>query len=488
MSGNPPHRIVIVGGGISGLATALAIKDLASQHGIVPAPTVTVLETEQRVGGKVRTIEADGFTCEWGVNGFLNKEPRTLDLVQRLGLEDKLLPATDAFSNRFIFTRDKLRSVQMHPLKFLFSGILPLGDVWRLVRELWIPPRHAEEEGAPADESVADFARRRVGPGALRVLVDPMQTGIYAGDPEQMSVLSSFPRVVEVEQQYGGLIRGMMQIAKERKTAAAQQGDHPQDQQKALPGAGPSGHLTSFCGGMRVLVDRLAEELGHSVRPGVSVKGIQKGADGGYQVMADGLDRPLQADVVVLACPAHAAAGMLEDLSPPLARLQQQIPYSPLAVVCLGWPRERMPHPMNGFGFLVPRDEGMRMLGALWTSTIFPERTREGHVLLRVMMGGARDPEPLELDDAQLQDLVVQEVALAQGAQGKPDFVRIFRHEQAIPQYVLGHGDRLLQMEEHLERLPGLLITGNAYRGVSVNDCARNAWSVAQQALDYLEI
>ncbi len=472
-------HVAVVGGGISGMAVALAVGDLAQSRGL-PAPRVTVLESADRVGGKIRTLSEDGFTCEWGVNGFLNKEPKTLELCRRLGLEDRLLPAADAFNNRFIYTGGRLRAVKMHPLKFLFSGLLPFSGTLRLVRELWVPPRDPD---AP-EESVADFARRRIGPLAYQVLVDPMQTGIYAGDPEQMSVAACFPRVLEVEQQYGSLIRGMMKIAKERK-ATRQQEQDPQPGEDQPPGAGPSGHLTSFKGGMQVLVSRMAEELGHSVRLGARVQALQR-EGGGYRLVGEGME-PLEADSVVLACPAHAAAPMTRELTPGLSELMEQVPYSPLAVVCLGYARPDMVHPMNGFGFLVPRTAGLRLLGALWTSSIFPERCPDGRVLVRVMIGGARDPEALDLSDDELAELVHGEIAGAQGATAAPDFVRVFRHRRAIPQYTMGHLSRLEQMETALEDLPGLIVTGNAYRGVSVNDCAKNAWGTAERVLDYLE-
>ncbi len=470
-------HVAVVGGGISGMSAALAITDLARGRGL-PPPRVTVLESADRVGGKIRTLTADGFTCEWGVNGFLNKEPRTLELVNRLGLDDHLLPASDAFSNRFIYNRGRLRAVKMHPLKFLFSGLMTLGGMIRLVRELWVPQRAADA----GDESVADFSTRRIGPQAYQVLVDPMQTGIYAGDPEQMSVAASFPRVVEVERQYGSLIRGMMKIAKERK--AAQSDDAEQESGDQPPGAGPSGHLTSFKGGMEVLVGRLAEELGDAVHLEADVRELRR-EEGGYQLAGRGMV-PLAADAVVLACPAHAAAPMTRNLAPQISELVGQVPYSPLAVVCLGYERDAVAHPMDGFGFLVPRTAGLRILGVLWTSSIFPERCSDGRVLVRAMIGGARDPEVLDLSDEELRGLVHGEVSAAQGIEGEPAFARIFRHRRGIPQYTLGHLDRLAQIEAHLQQLPGLIMSGNAWRGVSVNDCAKNAWDVAEKALAHL--
>jgi oxygen-dependent protoporphyrinogen oxidase len=467
------QRVVIVGGGISGMATALAVEREARRRSR-PCPELLVLEADDRVGGKIRTIRAEGFSCEWGVNGFLNKEPKTLELCQQLGLEERLLPASGAFKNRFIFTRGRLRPVQLHPLKFLFSGLLPLAAKLRLIREPWIKPRAGDD-----DESVADFARRRVGDVAFRVLVDPMQTGIFAGDPERMSVASCFPRVVEVERQYGSLVKGLAQLSKERRR-----------QQLPTPSAGPAGHLTSFNGGMQTLVDRLAEVLGDRVRTGSRVRGLERTARG-FTVALEGAPlegaplegAPLEADAVVLACPAFEAAAITRDLDAALSATLDEIPYSPLVVVCLGYPRAQVPHPLDGFGFLAPRDAGLRILGALWTSTLFPERVPDSQVLLRVMVGGARDPDVLELDDRQLQELVCAEVDRVHGGAGAPSFVRIFRHRCAIPQYLVGHGERLGRIEERASSIPGLVVTGNALRGVGVNDCVVNAIPAAERVL-----
>jgi len=459
-----------VGGGVSGLAAALAILDLCQEQGR-PEPEVVVLESEPRPGGKIQTLESDGFTCEWGVNGFLNKEPATLELVQRLDLQDRLQPASDAFKNRFLFTRGKLRPIPMHPLKFLFSGIMPFCGKLRLFRELWVPRRPEDADG---DESVAEFARRRVGDAAYRALVDPMQTGIFAGDPEQMSVVSCFPRVVEVEREYGSLIKGMAKLAKERRA-----------QGEPLPGAGPAGHLTSFQGGMQQLITALAEALGPRLRLGQGVDHISRG-EGGFTLIGANLTEPVQARAVVLACPAHAAGPMVHGLDGALATELEQIPYSPLAVICLGFDREQVAHPMDGFGFLAPRDAGLRMLGALWTSTIFPGRAPDDRALIRVMIGGARDPEAMDLDDAELTAAVLDELGGAMGIQGDPAFMRVFRHPLGIPQYAVGHPQRLERLEQRLEHHPGLVLGGNAYRGVSVNDCAKNAWPTAERALSFL--
>jgi oxygen-dependent protoporphyrinogen oxidase len=269
----------------------------------------------------------------------------------------------------------------------------------------------------------------------------------------------------------------MKQIAARRRAEAEARGDQAPVQ---LPGAGPAGHLTSFQGGMQVLVDRLAQELGPRVRRGAAARAVELTGDR-WRVRLEG--ESLEADALVLACPAHAASRLTRGLDPRLSGLLSQIPYSPLAVVCLGFDAAQAGHAMDGFGYLVPRDAGLRLLGVLWTSTIFPGRAPAGRVLMRVMVGGARDPEALALADQQLVGLVRDELARAQGVSGEPCFARVFRHQRAIPSYTLGHAGRLEQQQELLLQHPGLVITGNAYRGVSVNDCARNAWPTAAAVL-----
>jgi protoporphyrinogen/coproporphyrinogen III oxidase len=468
---NNTSHVIVIGGGISGMATALALEDLVRQRHLVP-PQVTLLEAQKHVGGKIRTLHADGFTCEWGVNGFLNKEPKTIELCQRLQLDPTLQPAAAAFNKRYIYTRQKLRQVHTHPLRFMLSGLLPLGGRWRLLREPWIKAQAPEGK----DESVAEFARRRVGPLAYQTLVDPMQTGIFAGDPERLSVASCFPRVVEVERDYGSLIRGMAHLARQRK----QQGG-------PLPGAGPAGHLTSFRGGMQVLTDRLAQELGARVHLGCPATSLSR-EQGRWRVTSAGLGEPLIADAVVLACPAHAAAMLTRPLDPSLSATLEEIPYPPMAVICLGYRQEQMKRPLDGFGYLIPRTARMRILGTLWSSSIFPDDAPAGHVLLRVMIGGARDLSVLELSDEELLTLVAQEVDHIQGVDGLPCFSRVFRHERAIPQYTVGHAARLVHLAQRLESHPRLFITGNAYRGISVNDCARNARLMAEEITGQLNL
>lgn len=458
--------ITIVGGGLSGLATALAIRDLAKERGEAP-PRLRVLEAAEQPGGKIRTIHASGFTCEWGPNGFLDREPKTKELCHRLGLDSELQPAADAFKKRYLYRGGRLHEVSMNPVRFLASSLLP----WRAKFRLALEPFLSKPETAEEDETVASFARRRIGEDAYRILIDSMQSGIYAGDPERMSVQSCFPRVVEIERQYGSLIRGMVKLMIERRSAKT-------------AGGGPTGHLTSLKTGIQPLIDALARELGDEVvQCGVRVERVQpRTMAPGYLLDTDD-GRRFAADLLILACPADTAARLLQPLDQRLGELLAGVEYAPLVVVSMGFQREQIAHPLDGFGFLAPRGQGLRMLGSLFSSSIFPGRAPEGHALLRIMIGGARDHEILDLSEGEIAELVLGEVAPLLGISGAPSLTRVFRHERAIPQYNVGHGRRVAEAEQRAAKLGSLLLGGNAYRGIGINDCVKNARPLAEQAL-----
>lgn len=469
--------VVVIGAGISGLATAYALREAAAARG--HDLQLALLEASDRPGGKIRSERIDGFLCEWGPNGFLDREPATLELCHKLGLDDQLLPASEAFSKRYIYRRGRLRAVHAHPLRFLSSSVLPFSARLRLLREPWIEPAAPEDD---ADESVSSFATRRIGPVAARILIDAMQSGIYAGDPDRLSVVSCFPRVVEIERRYGSLIRGMRELARERRSGA-----EPADAARSTAGAGPSGHLTSFRQGTQVLVDTLAEQLSDHLRCGTRIEAIRQRGDGpGLTIQVAG-GPALRTDAIVLACPAYVSAPLLQPVDTTLSGLLREIEYAPLGVVCLGYQRDQIEHPLDGFGFLAPHDEGLNLLGTLWSSSIFADRAPDGHVLLRVMIGGARDAALLDRDDASIISGTHAELAPLLGIHGEPQLQRLYRHPQAIPQYNVGHTRRLRQIDQRLAALPGLLLSGNALRGVGINECIKNAESTAQQVLAYLD-
>lgn len=447
-------KTVIVGAGISGLATAYA---LLQQR---PDLELTILETADRVGGKVWSDHtAEGYLCESGVNAFLDNKPKTLELSSALGLTP--VTSFDASRHRFVFSQERLHELPASPPAFLTSPLLSLPGRLRVILETLIP------KGNTPDESLADFAVRRLGREAFEKLIDPMASGVFAGDARQLSLKSCFPRIHEVETEYRSLILGLIKLQlKARKEGHSNK-----------PTAGPGGKLTSFGAGMSALPLALAHHLGERIRLSTPVQALTREGETYTLHLATG--ETLEAERVILAAPAHVQTRILQELVPAVAAELQAIPYPSLAVCCLGYGRKKVQHDLNGFGFLIPSREGRSILGTLWDASIFPRRAPQEHVLLRSMVGGAKRPELALLADDQLVAKVKGDLRDIMGVDAEPDFVRVYRHEQAIPQYVVGHAARLQRIDDLLRPHPNLLLTGNAFKGVALNDCIANAFSLA---------
>jgi len=451
-------KISIVGAGISGLATAQAL--LARK----PDAEITVYEADQRIGGKVWSeTSAEGYLCEGGVNGFLDKIPRTLELCDEIGVSP--VPADASAQKRYVYSHGELHKLPEKPPEFLASRLLSIPGRLRVFYELF-----AGGTNNP-DETLAEFGTRRLGKQAFERLIDPMASGVFAGDATRLSLRSCFPRIHEIETEYGSLIRGLVKLQKKARREGS----------KNTPGPGPGGTLTSFGGGMSELTDTLAAQLGSRVRTGTPVQGISRHGDR-YVLQLAGTEEP-ECDSVILAAPAHAQARMLQTFDPALASLLGEIPYPALSVCCFGYRKQAVGPVLDGFGFLVPSKEQRAVLGTIVDSNVFPSRAPEDSILLRTMVGGARSPELARLPDKQLISKVADDLRDILGLKAEPDFVRIFRHDKAIPQYVIGHADRLATIETHLKRHPGLILTGNAFRGVSLNDCIVNAWKTAHAVI-----
>ncbi len=447
-------KISIVGAGISGLATAQAV--LARK----PDAEIVIYEAGVRVGGKVWTeISPEGYLCEGGVNGFLNKVPRTLELCKEVGVIP--VSADPAAEKRYVFSQGELHKLPEKPPEFLLSRLLSVPGRLRVMYELFAGGTDNR------DESLAEFGTRRLGREAFERLIDPMASGVFAGDATKMSVKSCFPRICEVEAEYGSLIRGLIKL----QLKARKEG------KKDTPGPGPGGRLTSFDKGMSALTDSLATMLGSRVRTASPVASISRNHKMYTLHMADGTND--DTDVLILAVPAFAQSNLLKEYDPELAGLLGGIYYPPLSVVCLGYREERIAPYLDGFGFLVPSGEQRSILGTIVDSNVFPGRAPQGHALFRTMVGGARRPQLAELADDQLLDKVRADLKDVTGLAAEPEFARIFRHEKAIPQYVVGHAARLEAIDRVLEKYPGLILTGNAFKGVSLNDCVVNARKTA---------
>jgi oxygen-dependent protoporphyrinogen oxidase len=463
-------KVIIIGGGISGLSTAWLLRAKAQAAG--KELDITLLEKEARLGGKIWSIREEGYTCEWGPNGFLDSKPQTLELCSAIGVADNLHRSNDNARKRFIFSGGELHRLPEGGPSFLKSRLISWPGKLRLALE---PTPFIASAPAGVDETLADFGRRRLGKEALDKLIAPMVSGIFAGDPETMSLVSCFPRIAELEREYGGLVRAMIMLAKKKKKDIAAG-------KVVSSAAGPGGVLTSFREGIQCLSDSLSASLGGIVRPGSPVVCVEKGSGLAYRVRcADGSER--EADLVIAASPAFAVADMLAGFAPGISAVLRQIPYSSMTVVCFGYERERIAHPLDGFGYLIPKKEGRSTLGTLWDSSMFEQRAPEGRVLLRSMMGGACFPEYIGLSDDEVVKRVRQDLQVTMGIQAEPSFVRVFRHEQAIPQYTVGHGKRLEALDGLLEKHPGLILTGNSYRGIGLNDCVAAAQRASDEAL-----
>ena len=463
------HKVVVIGGGISGLSTAWLLDSQARAAG--QSVELCLLEQEQQPGGKIRSVRESGFLCEWGPNGFLDSKPQTLELCAALGISDQLHRSNDNARKRFIFTGGELHRLPENGPSFLKSRLLSWPGKLRLLGE----PFAAAAPGN--DETLAAFGRRRLGAEALQKLIAPMASGIFAGDPETMSLQSCFPRIAELERDYGGLFRAMLALAKKKK-------QERKEGKISSSAAGPGGTLTSFKGGIQFLTDTLAAQLGERVRTGISVAAVNR-MDRQWQIsLADG--SRMEADLVILAAPAYAAAGMLQQTDAALADILRQILYSSLSVVCCGYETAGLGHPLDGFGYLIPKEEGRTALGTLWDSSMFEERAPAGRALLRSMAGGACRPELFGLSDEELLQRVRADIQAAMGISAAPCFSRIIRHQQAIPQYTVGHAGRLEQIEGRLAGLPGLLLTGNAFKGVGLNDCVAASQAAVSKALAIL--
>ena len=466
-------RVAVVGGGIAGLAAAHAIRAEA------PDAEVTVLERGERAGGNIRSDVVDGYVCEAGPDGFLDNAPATLAFVETLGLTPRLVRSRDEARRRFIFRSGRLHEVPLSPWGFAATPLLsPLGKLRVLAEPLAAPaPRH--------DESIMGFAERHIGREAAHVLVGSMVSGVFAGDASQLSLRSAFPKMHEMEARYGSLFRAL--IAKRRE-------------RRENNGVGaPAGRLTSFAGGMQDLATAAAARLDGAVRTGVRVSALhdrRASADrpGPRLVGARAFSlacgaRLLEADAVVLAGPAWESATLLRDCAPAAADVLTAIHPAPLAVVCLGYDEASLRAergPLDGFGFLVPRGEGPRILGALWESSIYPARAPRGKALLRVMIGGATDPGAVALTDDELLAIVRTDLERTMRLRLEPEMVHLIRHWRGIPQYTIGHQSRLDRIDTALGAHPGLFLAGNSYRGVSINACIEDAPRIAARVAAHL--
>jgi oxygen-dependent protoporphyrinogen oxidase len=474
-------QVVIVGAGISGLATAYRLQE------ICPTVAITVLEQSHRPGGTVWTERQDGFQVEIGPNGFLDNKPFTLRLCRDLELGGRLIPASEASGqNRYLLWNEKLELLPRSLRTFLTTPLLSWRGKLRLLGERWIRPQPSpvpqgtplgEEGGVRGDESIDAFVRRRGGAEAAEVFADALVTGIYAGDPRLLSLPACFPRLAVFERECGSVIRGFIREARRRRKDAA-----GNQEKSAAP------RMWTFSEGLRLLIETLRDRLSPPPTFGVKVGRLERRLDASsvsWTVQGEGQDR-WAADTVILACPAYQQAGILGQLDAELAERIESIVYNRLAVVALGYRRADVPGDLDGFGFIASQRLKRDILGVQWCSSIFPQRAPAGMVLLRAMCGGWNRPDMVGWDDDRLIQAVRAELQRTMRIAAEPVFHSIVRWDQAIPQYHVGHLDLVAGIEEKVSRHPGLFLTGNAYHGVSLNDCTEQAEKVAGRVASFL--
>jgi oxygen-dependent protoporphyrinogen oxidase len=445
---------LVIGAGISGLSCAYALKKSGQN--------VVVLEAGARPGGVIQSSEERGYLVELGPQSF-GATGAFGDLLQELGLNDQVLEAPAAAA-RYVWTGERLVSVPMTLPAFLASDLLSWKSKCRVFFEPFgttCPP-----EG---DESVAAFTRRKFSDELFERLVDPFVSGIYAGDAEQISLRAAFPKVYEAEKSTGSVMRGMIKLR--QKSGAG----------RAVSSRRRS-RLITFRSGNETLVRALADRLGRALCCHTAVEKIAKAGDGYLaEARRNGASEQISCARLVIATPAGTAAGLLEGLAPEVSVSLAGIAYAPLAVVSLGYRREQIPHGLAGFGFLAPRSSGLRALGTVWNSSLFPDRAPQGQVLLTTFVGGASDPSIVALSPQELSEIVRRDLATVLGVTGPPAMQRVTQYTQAIPQYNLGHTERLEKARHALRAVPGLWVVGNYWKGPAVGACFENSLAVAEQ-------
>lgn len=474
----PARRIVVIGGGITGLAAAHRCLELARER--AQPLDLRLLEGSGRLGGVTRTERRDGFLLESGPDSFITDKPWALDLCRRLGLEDRLIGTGPTHRRSFVVRNGKLLPVPegfqlLAPSRlwpFITSPIFSWPGKLRMGLDWVLPPRRGED-----DESLAGFVQRRLGREALERLAQPMIAGIYGADPHRLSLKATMPRFVAMEREHGSVIRAMVA----RRTSSLI--PHP----TSLTGVSGAryGLFVSFQAGMQTLVDALAFSLPPgAVRLSTQVRGLTPQENGTWRVELEegsaSAGEGVEANAVCLALPAHQAAALVTAFDPDLAARLTEIPYASAMTMNLAYRRTDVPHPLNGFGFVVPAIERRMLLGCTFSSVKFAGRAPEGHVLLRAFLAGS---SALDRDDAAIEAAVRADLRDLLGITTAPLFTAAWRHPLAMAQYTVGHLDRVAAVGYPLGRHAGLALAGNAYRGIGIPDCVHSGEQAAERLM-----
>jgi oxygen-dependent protoporphyrinogen oxidase len=451
---------LVVGAGISGLVCAYALR----KAGI----DAQIIESSPTPGGVIRSERRDDYLLEFGPQSF-NATSALLSLCRELHIDDQLLQAPPS-APRYVLVKGTLRPVPLSPPAFIASSLFSPVTKLRVLRDILgrsTPPQ--------SDESVALFTRRKFSRELLDKLVGPFVSGIYAGDPEKLSLRSAFPQLYEAEKSAGSVIRGLLFSAKKRAATA----ENPT--------------LQTFRDGNQTLIQALATNLGCNLRCGVSAQSVRlttTSRDATFEnstfevaLLANGREEVLTTNRLIIATPAQEAASLLRELDSHFESALSPIAYAPVAVLSVGYPKNSIRHSLDGFGFLVPRSSGLRILGTVWNSSLFPNRAPEGHVLLTSFVGGATDPSALSLPESEIVSTVHRELASVLDISQPPTFSHVQAWRRAIPQYNLGHTQHLRRLAKMHSKYPSIHLTGNYLRGPALGACIEQALTVVQEAV-----
>ncbi len=462
--GPPKTDVIVIGEGITGLCIAYWLK----KRGI----NVTLLAKDGEAGGTMKSVKAHGFLYETGANTGLETTPLIKGLVTDLKLESEFIYANPEGRNRYVLRNGILRSMPLGPGSFLFTKLFSTSAKIRLMKEPFIGSIEKEE-------SIAEFVERRLGREFLEYAVDPFVAGVFAGKPEQLSVRSAFPKLYALEEKYGGLIKGMIKGAGERKQRAEKAKDRAE--------------TFSFVSGMQTLPRAICNSLDGALLLNAKATGIRDLTNARdepldepdarrylVEYLRNDKEEVIEANVVVFAIPAFDAAPIIKLISVETANVLSSIYYSPVISIFLGVKREDVGHKLDGFGFLIPSKEKRKILGCLWNSCLFSNRAPAGLVALNAFVGGARQPELIGLNDEQIIQITLDELKSIMQFSGKPVYLNITRWQKSIPQYEIGYQRKMETLAQFEESNRGILLAGNYRGGISVGDCIKNAYEIAE--------
>ena len=469
-------KIAVIGGGITGLAAAYELT-LKSRQENLPIE-IKLYDKAPNLGGKIITEKDDPYLIEGGPDCFIVEKPWALQLIKELGLEDELLNTSSKATGTFVYDNKALHRlpegvmmmVPTKPLPFLASKLISWPGKIRMACDILVPKR--KEHG---DETLASFVRRRLGKEALDKLAEPLIGGIHAGNPENMSLLSTFPRFLEMEQDGGSLIIGMLKRQKKMVEMM----------KKQPPSSGPKKtFFISMNGGLGRIVDELEKVIGSdNLLPGREVSQLKPIADGGW-LIEDKTQATTEADAVIVTTEAYAAANLLRNELPRLSDLLDEIPYVSSATVSLAFPRQAIPHPLDAYGFIVPKIANRRIMAVTWSSIKWDHRAPEGMVLLRAFVGGAHRQELVSIGDQEMLAMIREELSTIMNISSPPQKSWIYRWPQGMPQYIMGHLERLEAIDKITNTHPGLYLAGAGYRGIGIPDCINQGRQAAAKALE----